>query len=65
MAADRSRGRDTSRARDDDRSETTIDQYAEEALRSLVRVLAREAARELFAKSCVDADNQRSAEGQT
>ena len=35
-----------------------IDRQAEEALLNLVRILAREAARELFAKSCLTADKQ-------
>lgn len=66
MSADRSRRRDPGKNPErGDRDNTTIDQHAEEALRSLVRVLAREAARELFAKSCVTADNDVSAEGQT
>jgi hypothetical protein len=62
MSADRLRRRDTRKAAEGQRDNTTIDDHAEEALRSLVRVLAREAARELFAKSCVDA-NDDSAEG--
>ena len=64
MSADRSRRRDTSKAAQGECDNTTIDHHAEEALRSLVRVLAREAARELFAKSCVT-NNDASAEGQT
>lgn len=44
---------------------TTIDERAEEALRSLVRILAVEAARELFAKSCESSDNPACSEGQT
>ena len=64
MSADRSRRRGTRKSVQGESDNTTIDHHAEEALRSLVRVLAREAARELFAKSCVAADN-RAAEGQT
>jgi hypothetical protein len=63
MSADRSRRRDARKSAHSERDNTTIDHQAEEALRSLVRILAREAARELFAKSCVAADN--AAEGQT
>ena len=66
MSADRSQRRGAKNRAEADRDNTTIDQHAEEALRTLVRVLAREAARELFAKSCADAaDNPASAEGQT
>lgn len=65
MSADRTRRRGGSHHPDGERDNTTIDRHAEEALRSLVRVLAREAARELFAKSCVTADNDVAAEGQT
>jgi hypothetical protein len=64
MSADRSRRRDVRQNPQGERDNTTIDHQAEEALRSLVRILAREAARELFAKSCVAADNN-AAEGQT
>lgn len=65
MSADRSRRGSVKNRAAADRDNTTIDHHAEEALRSLVRILAREAARELFAKSCVTADNDVSAEGQT
>jgi hypothetical protein len=42
-----------------------IDRQAEEALRSLVRVLARHAAQELFATACVAVGNPSSCERPT
>jgi hypothetical protein len=65
MSADRSRRRDARKVAQRDSDKTTIDHHAEESLRSLVRILAREAARELFAKSSAAADSVGSAEGQT
>ncbi|HVL69351.1 MAG TPA: hypothetical protein VM364_18990 [Vicinamibacterales bacterium] len=65
MSADRKRRRGVIRDADGVRDITTIDERAEEALRSLVRILARKAARELFAKSCVIAENPVPAEDQT
>lgn len=53
MVSDRSRRRDVSKGAQREREDVSIDRNADEALRSLVRVLAREAARELFAKSDV------------
>jgi hypothetical protein len=53
MSSDRSRRRGASKRAQRERDDISIDRNADEALRSLVRVLAREAARELFAKSCV------------
>jgi hypothetical protein len=58
MSADRTRRNDARGELHSDRDDTKIDRQAEEALRNLVRVLAREAARELFAKSCLTADRQ-------
>lgn len=52
MVSDRSRRRDVSKVAQRER-DVSIDRNADEALRSLVRVLAREAARVLFAKSDV------------
>ena len=51
MARDRSRRRSVSGEAQRERENVSIDRSAEEALRSLVRILAREAARELFEKS--------------
>ena len=51
MSSDRSRRRGMSKGAQHQREDISIDRHADEALRSLVRVLAREAARELFAKS--------------
>ena len=65
MSADRSRRRDARKVAQRDSDKTTIDYHAEESLRSLVRILAPEAARELFAKSSAVADSVASAEGQT
>ena len=65
MSSDRSRHHGVSKEAQRVREDASIDRHAEEALRSLVRVLAREAARELFANSCVTPDNDASAEGQT
>ena len=65
MSSDRSRRPGVSKEAQREREHTSIDRHADEALRSLVRVLAREAARELFATSCVTADNDASPEGQT
>ena len=55
MSVDRSRRRDARDGAQRNRDSTTIDQHGEESLRTLVRILAREAARELFAKSWVAA----------
>ena len=53
MSSDRSRRRHgMSKGAQHERENISVDRNADEALRSLVRVLAREAARELFAKSC-------------
>lgn len=57
MSSDRSRRHGPSKEAQGGREDTSLDRFADEALRSLVRVLAREAARELFAKSCVSTDN--------
>ena len=51
MSSDQSRRRERSKDARRDREMMSIDRNADEALRSLVRVLAREAARELFANS--------------
>jgi hypothetical protein len=51
MSSDRSRRRESSRGAHRDREDVSIDQNADDALRSLVRVLAREAAREFFVQS--------------
>jgi len=58
MSADRTRRDDARGEHHNERDDTTIDRQVEEALRNLVRVLAREAVRELFAKSCLTADKQ-------
>jgi len=65
MSLDRSRRRGVSKEAQRVRANISIDRNADEALRSLVRVLAREAARELFAKSCVrHASDDDASEGQ-
>jgi hypothetical protein len=53
MSSDRSRRRGTSKRTQRERQDTLIDRNADDALRSIVRVLAREAAREFFEKSYV------------
>ena len=58
MSADRTRRQDARGEHQGQRDDTAIDRQAEEALLNLVRILAREAARELFAKSCLTADKQ-------
>ena len=64
MSSDRSRRRHrVSKGAQGERDITSIDRTAAEALRSLVRVLAREAARELFEKSCVSMENDDAPEG--
>ena len=65
MSSDRSRRRDRSKAAQHERENVSVDRNADEALRRLVRVLAREAARELFAKSCQTREGEHDApEGQ-
>jgi hypothetical protein len=51
MSGYRSRRRGVSKEAHPERDTVSIDRGAEEALRSLVRILAREAARELFERS--------------
>jgi hypothetical protein len=51
MSSDRSRQPDVSKGPQRERKDVSIDLNADEALRAIVRVLAREAARELFASS--------------
>jgi hypothetical protein len=63
MSSDRSRRHGPSKMARDEHAETSIDRHAGEALRALVRVLAREAARELFAKSCERIASEQSREG--
>ena len=64
MSSDRSRRRGSSkRTAHSDREDVSIDQNADDALRSLVRVLAREAAREFFVQSSVSHDGQDTAKG--
>jgi hypothetical protein len=53
MARDRSRRDGVSKEAQRERENVSIDREAEEALRALVRILAREAARELFERSCL------------
>ncbi len=65
MSADRPRRRDLREPQGERDDTTTTDQRADEALRSLARILARETARELFAKSYAAAENDISVEGQT
>ena len=63
MSSDRSRQRRVSEGARRERENISIDRKADEALRSLVRVLAREAARELFAKSGTRHEGDDSPEG--
>lgn len=51
MSSDRSRRPDVSKGPQREGKDISIDLNADEALRAIVRVLAREAARELFAGS--------------
>ena len=53
MSSGRSRRRGMSKRAQRERENISIDRNADEALRSIVRVLAREAAKEFFAKSYV------------
>jgi hypothetical protein len=57
MARDRSRRGGASKDARHERDTVSIDRGAEEALRSLVRILAREAARELFEKSSLTVES--------
>ena len=63
MSSDRSRRRESSRRAHRDREDVSIDQNADEALRSLVRVLAREAAREFLMQSSVTHDGEDTPKG--
>lgn len=58
MSADRSRRGGGSKKAQRERENVSIDRSAEEAMRSLVRILAREAARELFEKSSLTVDSE-------
>lgn len=58
MSSDRSRRRGMSKRAQREREDISIDRNADEALRSIVRVLAREAAREFFEKSYVRHDGK-------
>jgi hypothetical protein len=51
MSSDRSRRPDVSKGPQREGKDISIDLNADEALRAIVRVLAREAARELYASS--------------
>ena len=64
MSSDRSRRRESSRGAHRDREEVSIDQNADEALPNLVRVLAREAAREFFVQSSVRNDGDDTPKGE-
>jgi hypothetical protein len=64
MSSDRSRRRESSRTAHRDREDVSIDQNADDALRSLVRVLAREAAREFFVQSSVRHDGDDAPKGE-
>ena len=63
MSGDRSRRRSVSKGAQAERENVSIDRSAEEALRTLVRILAREAARELFEKSSLAIDRDDAPEG--
>jgi hypothetical protein len=64
MSSDRSRRRESSRGAHRDREDVSIDQNADDALRSLVRVLAREAAREFLVRSSVRHDGDDTPKGE-
>jgi len=64
MSSDRSRQRDVSKGAQREREDISIDRNADEALRGLVRVLAREAARELFAKPSMRHEGDDAPKGQ-
>jgi hypothetical protein len=64
MSSDRSRRRESSRGAHRDREDVSINQNADDALRSLVRVLAREAAREFFGQSSVRHDGDDTPKGE-
>ena len=61
-SGERSRRRRLSERAQGDGANTPNGRYADEALRVLVRILAREAARELFERSCVSPKNENTAE---
>jgi len=64
MSSDRSRQRDVSKGAQRECDDISIDRHADEALRSIVRVLAREAARELFATSSMRNEGDDAPKGQ-
>jgi hypothetical protein len=63
MSSDRSRRGGVSKKAHHERETVSIDRGAEEALRSLVRILAREAARELFEKSSLTVESDDAPKG--
>lgn len=63
MSGDRSRRGSVGKEAQAERENVSIDRRAEEALHTLVRILAREAARELFEKSCLTVDRDDAPEG--
>jgi hypothetical protein len=64
MSSDRSQQRGVSKGAPREREDISIDRHADEALRSIVRVLAREAARELFATSSMRNEGDDAPKGQ-
>jgi len=61
-SGERSRRRRLSERAQRGAANTPCDEHTDEALRVLVRILAREAARELFERSCVSPKNENTAE---
>ena len=64
MSSDRSRQPDARKGPQRERKDILVDRNADEALRAIVRVLAREAARELFASSSMRHEGDDSPKGQ-
>ena len=64
MSSDRSRQPDVRKGPQSERKGISVDRNADEALRAIVRVLAREAARELFASSSMLHEGDDSPKGQ-
>ena len=64
MSSDRSRQPDVRQGPQRERKDISVDRNADEALRAIVRVLAREAARELFATSSMRNEGDDAPKGQ-
>jgi hypothetical protein len=63
MSSDGWRGRGISERAQREREDVSVDRNADEALRRLARILAREAARELFEKSSLTVESDDAPKG--